>query len=52
VCAAASRQFAAQVTSAGSAYREYGGLYHELFNEVGREQVFDDLCQWLRARLN
>jgi len=52
VSPAASRQFAAQVTSAGSAYREYEGWYHELFNEVSRQQVFDDLCQWLRARLN
>jgi len=52
VSAAASRQFAAQVTSPGSAYREYAGFYHELFNEVGRDQVFADLQQWLLARLN
>lgn len=52
VSAAASRQFAAQVTSPGSAYHEYPGFYHELFNEVGRDQVFADLRTWLLARLN
>lgn len=48
----ASRRFAAQVRSPGSAIRVYPGMFHELFNEVGRQQVFDDLCQWLAARLN
>jgi len=52
VSVGASRQFAAQVTSPGSAYREYAGFYHELFNEVGRDEVFADLHQWLLARLN
>lgn len=50
--AAASRQFAAAARSPGSAYREYAGFYHELFNEVGRAQVLDDLGQWLGERLN
>lgn len=52
VSPAASRAFAAQVTSPGHAYHEYPGFYHELFNEVGREQVFRDLTHWLAARLN
>ena len=26
---------------------EYPGLRHELFNEVERERVLDDLCRWL-----
>lgn len=49
VSAPATRQFAAQVRSPGSAYREYPGYYHELFNEVGREQVLSDLCAWLTS---
>lgn len=48
----ASRRFAAQVSSPGSAYRVYAGAFHELFNEAGRQQVFDDLCGWLTAHLN
>jgi alpha-beta hydrolase superfamily lysophospholipase len=28
----------------------YGGYYHEVFNEVGRERVFGDLAEWLRGR--
>jgi len=26
---------------------EYPGLRHELFNEVERRRVLDDLCRWL-----
>jgi alpha-beta hydrolase superfamily lysophospholipase len=29
----------------------YEGFYHELFNEVGREQVFADVAAWLASRL-
>jgi lysophospholipase len=29
--------------------RRYNGYYHEIFNEVGREEVFDDLERWLGA---
>jgi len=29
----------------------YEGFYHELFNEVGREQVFADVAAWLAERL-
>jgi alpha-beta hydrolase superfamily lysophospholipase len=29
----------------------YPGLYHEIFNEPEREQVFQDLLQWLDARI-
>ena len=29
--------------------RRYKGFYHELFNEIGREQVFRDLEAWLSA---
>lgn len=52
VSAAASRAFAAGVTAPGSALRVYDGWFHELFNEVGRRQVLDELCRWLTERLN
>jgi alpha-beta hydrolase superfamily lysophospholipase len=29
----------------------YAGYYHEIFNEVGRAAVFDDLGAWLAARV-
>ena len=29
----------------------YKGYYHECFNETGRERVFEDLADWLAARL-
>ena len=40
--------------TAGSADKKlihYEGFYHELFNEVGREQVFADVAAWLAERL-
>jgi len=41
--------------TAGSADKKlvhYEGFYHELFNEVGREQVFTDVAAWLAERLS
>ena len=29
----------------------YAGYYHEVFNEVGRAAVFDDLAAWLETRV-
>jgi alpha-beta hydrolase superfamily lysophospholipase len=29
----------------------YGGFYHEIFNEPGRERVFEDMEKWLVAHL-
>lgn len=29
----------------------YPGLYHEILNEPERDQVLDDLCSWLSARV-
>ena len=31
--------------------RSYEGLYHEILNEPEREQVLDDICAWLAARV-
>jgi lysophospholipase len=40
--------------TAGSADKKlihYEGFYHELFNEVGREQVFADVAAWLAEHI-
>lgn len=29
----------------------YDGFYHELFNEIGKEQVFQDMKSWLAKRI-
>ena len=41
----------ARAASAGQDDPSYEGLYHECFNEVGREQVYDDLAAWLAPRV-
>ena len=43
--------FFATVGSADKKLVHYEGLYHELFNEVDREQVFADVAAWLAERL-
>jgi alpha-beta hydrolase superfamily lysophospholipase len=42
--AAASRKLAARM---GSHVQEYPGMRHEIFNEVGKEQVLADVAAWL-----
>lgn len=39
-----------RVGSRDRTLRIYPGLYHEIFNEPERDQVLDDLIEWLRAR--
>ena len=29
--------------------RTYEGFYHEIFNEIGKERVFQDLAAWIRT---
>jgi len=43
----ASRIFFEQVTFADKERREYEGYYHEVFNDVGKEQVLTDVQNWL-----
>lgn len=31
-------------------YKAYDGAYHNLFVETNREEVFDDIASWMRAR--
>jgi alpha-beta hydrolase superfamily lysophospholipase len=46
-----SRTFFDHVTFADKERREYEGYYHEVFNEVGKEQVLADVEAWIEARL-
>ena len=39
------------VSSADKTPRRYPGLYHEVFNELEREQILTDLTFWLAAHL-
>ena len=45
-----SRQACQSAAAADKTLKLYSGLYHEIFHEPEREQVFDDLVQWLEAR--
>ena len=39
------------VSSRDKTLKLYDGLYHEIFNEPERDQVFADLQAWLDARV-
>ena len=47
---AGSRRFAAAAPAQAVTARDFPAHYHELFNEVAREDVFDALRAWLDAR--
>jgi alpha-beta hydrolase superfamily lysophospholipase len=40
-----------RVGSRDRTIRIYPGLYHEIFNEPERDQVLDDLVEWVLARI-
>jgi lysophospholipase len=46
-----SEQLFEQAASADKTRVCYAGYYHEIFNEVGRAAVFDDLAAWLAPRV-
>lgn len=46
-----SRTIASAAGSTDLTYREYPGLYHEVFNEPEQEQVLDDVVGWLSEHL-
>ena len=46
-----SRFLNEQIGSADKTLKIYPGLYHEIFNEPEREEVFTDILHWLDARL-
>jgi alpha-beta hydrolase superfamily lysophospholipase len=45
-----SRRFFAALPPAIVTFRDYDGMYHEIFNEVGAERVFADVRRWLEAQ--
>jgi len=45
--AEASRVFYGRVISRDKELRIYRGGYHELHNDIHREQVLEDMCEWL-----
>jgi alpha-beta hydrolase superfamily lysophospholipase len=45
-----AREFFAAAGSADKTLKIYQGLYHELFNEVSKEEVFEDMADWLESR--
>jgi lysophospholipase len=44
-----STAFFATLGSTDKTRKEYQGFLHELLNEVGRQQVHDDIAQWILA---
>lgn len=51
VCPESNREFYDRLGSEDKTLLLYPRMLHEPFNEVGREQVFDDLVRWLEPRL-
>jgi alpha-beta hydrolase superfamily lysophospholipase len=45
-----SQRFFARATAPDRAFCLYPGLYHEIFNEVDHERVFQDIESWLTQR--
>jgi alpha-beta hydrolase superfamily lysophospholipase len=45
-----SQRFFARAKAPDRAFCLYPGLYHEIFNEVERERVFQDIDSWLTQR--
>ncbi|MEP7198248.1 MAG: lysophospholipase, partial [Chloroflexota bacterium] len=48
----ATKQFFAAASSTDKTMKIYDGMYHEIYNEVGKEQVLADVEQWIDKRLN
>ena len=46
-----TKQFFEQVKSKDKTYREYKGFLHELWNDKGRAQVYQDMYIWLEKHL-
>ena len=46
-----SQLFFDSAGSADKALKLYEGYYHDLLADLGREQVMDDIVQWIQARL-
>jgi alpha-beta hydrolase superfamily lysophospholipase len=47
---AAIRSWAHERHAAAVAFIEWAGMYHELFNEIGKEQVLERVAGWIEER--
>ncbi|QNM83062.1 lysophospholipase [Sphingomonas sabuli] len=47
-----SQEFYDRAGSADKTIKLYDGHYHDLLNDIGREQVMDDIAAWIDARLS
>ena len=48
---AKTKEFFDQIKSEDKTYKEYSGFLHELWNEKGRAQVYQDMFIWLEKHL-
>ena len=48
---AAVRAWAAKAPRLHTTYIEWPGLYHEMFNEIGKEAVLERVAKWIEKRL-
>ena len=46
-----TKNFYDEVKSEDKTYKEYAGFLHDLWNEKGRAQVFQDMYVWLEKHL-
>jgi lysophospholipase len=46
-----SREYFQALGSSDKQYREFPGMRHELLNELGKEQVWDEIAGWIKSRL-
>lgn len=46
-----SQYFVEHISSEDKTLRIYDGMYHEIFNEYGKESVLDDVVKWIKGRL-
>jgi alpha-beta hydrolase superfamily lysophospholipase len=51
ICPKATREFYDRIASEDKTLLLYPQMLHEPLNELGREQVFDDLADWLEPRI-
>ncbi len=49
---AGSKMLAERIGANDKTFRPYEGLYHEILNEPEQDQVMDDMCAWLAARVS
>jgi lysophospholipase len=49
--AAVARKFFDTLGTKDRTLREYPGMRHELLNELGKEEVFRDICRWISEHL-